>query len=81
MMSLYAAWGQPRTRRIVALVAGGLVVEAALLGVVKLAPAMAVIMQPVYLVVAILFALAIWHGGRRRADRRHGDRRQAAPRD
>ena len=81
MMSPHASWDQPRTRRVVGLVAVGLAVEAALLGVVKLAPAMGTIMHPVYVVVAVLFALAIWHSGRRRTERRHGERRHAAPRE
>jgi len=66
-----------RTKRIVGLLVGGLVVEAALVAIVKLAPALAVIMRPVYVIVAILFGVAIWHSERRRTDRRHGDRRHA----
>jgi len=70
---------QPRVRRVVGLVVSGLVVEAGLLFVVKLGPALAVIMHPVYVIVAFAFGLAIWHASRRREDRRHGDRRHAAP--
>jgi hypothetical protein len=70
---------QPRAKRVVGLVIAGLVVEAGLLFVVKLGPALAVIMHPVYVVVAVLFGLAIWHSSRRRTDRRHDDRRHAAP--
>jgi hypothetical protein len=70
---------QPRVRRVVGLVVSGLVVEAGLLFVVKLGPALAVIMHPVYVIVAVAFGLAIWHASRRREDRRHGDRRHAAP--
>jgi len=72
---------QPRVRRVVGLVVAGLVVEAGLLVVVKLGPALAVIMHPVYVFVAVAFGLAIWHASRRREDRRHGDRRHAAPRE
>jgi len=72
---------QPRVRRGVGLVVSGLVVEAGLLFVVKLGPALAVIMHPVYVIVAVAFGLAIWHASRRREDRRHGDRRHAAPRE
>jgi len=72
---------QPRLRRVVGLVVSGLVVEAGLLFVVKLGPALAVIMHPVYVIVAVAFGLAIWHASRRREDRRHGDRRHAAPRE
>jgi len=72
---------QPRVRRVVGLVVSGLVVEAGLLFVVKLGPALAVIMHPVYVIVAVAFGLAIWHASRRREDRRHGDRRHAAPRE
>jgi len=72
---------QPRLRRVVGLVVSGLVVEAGLLFVVKLGPALAVIMHPVYVIVALAFGLAIWHASRRREDRRHGDRRHAAPRE
>jgi len=72
---------QPRIRRVVGLVVSGLVVEAGLLFVVKLGPALAVIMHPVYVIVALAFGLAIWHASRRRENRRHGDRRHAAPRE
>jgi len=67
-----------RLRRIVSLLLGGLVIEAALVGVVRLSPALRVIMRPVYLIVAVVFMLAIWHVSRRRENRRHGDRRHAA---
>jgi hypothetical protein len=50
-----------------------------LLAIVKLSPALGVLMRPIYVIVAILFGLAIWHGERRRTDRRHGDRRHTAP--
>jgi hypothetical protein len=79
MMSPRASSDPPRTKRIVALVVGGLVVEAVLLAIVTLSPALAVLMRPIYVIVAILFGLAIWHGERRRTDRRHGDRRHTAP--
>ena len=72
---------QPRVKRVVGLVVAALVVEAGLLFVVSLAPAVAVIMHPVYLLVAAAFGVAIWHAARRREDRRHGDRRHAAPRE
>ena len=65
---------QPRVR-VVGLVITGLVIEGGLVAIVKLSPALAVIMHPVYLVVAALFAVAVWHASRRREDRRHGDRR------
>ncbi len=77
MMSPRASSDPPRTKRIVALVGGGLVVEAVLLAIVKLSPALAVIMHPIYLIVALLFGLTIWHSERRRVERRHGDRRHA----
>jgi hypothetical protein len=53
----------------------GLVIELGLVLLVRLSPVLRVIMHPVYLIVAALFALAIWHASRRREDRRHGDRR------
>jgi hypothetical protein len=81
MMSPHASWGEPRTRRIVVLFVSGLLAEAMLLGVVKLAPAMGVIMQPVYLVVGLIVIVAIWQSSRRRGDRRHGDRRDAVHRE
>jgi hypothetical protein len=68
-----------RTKRIVGLIIGGLAVEAVLLAIVELSPALRVLMRPVYVIVAILFGLAIWHSERRRTDRRHGDRRHVAP--
>lgn len=72
---------RPRIRRVVGLVVAGLVVEAALVWVVRLAPALDVIMRPVYVFVAALFALAIWHASHRHGQRRHGDRRHATRRD
>jgi hypothetical protein len=66
-----------RRRRVVGLAASGLVFEGALLWVAWRAPAFAVIMHPVYVTVALAFALAIWHASRRREDRRHADRRDA----
>jgi hypothetical protein len=66
-----------RVRRLVGLLVAGLVIEAALVGIVRLSPAFAVVMRPVYLVVAALFGLAIWHAARRREERRQGDRRRA----
>jgi len=60
---------------MVGLLITGLVIEIGLVAIVTLAPALRVIMHPVYVVVAALFALAIWHASRRREDRRHGDRR------
>jgi hypothetical protein len=79
MMSPHASSDAPRTKRVVGLLIGGLVVEAILLAIVKLSPALGVIMHPVYVIVAILFGLAIWHNGRRRTERRHGDRRHTVP--
>jgi len=81
MMTPGAPPDQPRVRRLVGLIAGGLLTEAALMWVVRLSPALTVIMRPVYLVVAAFFALAIRHATRRRQDRRQGDRRHAPPQD
>jgi FtsH-binding integral membrane protein len=69
---------QPRVRRVVGLVITGLVIEVGLVVIVQLGPALRVIMHPVYVVVAALFAFAIWHASRRREERRHGDRRHGA---
>jgi len=66
-----------RRRRVVGLAASGLVIEGALLWVVRLSPAFAVIMHPVYVTVGLVFGLAIWHASRRREDRRQADRRDA----
>jgi hypothetical protein len=66
---------QIRVRRLVSLLIAGLVIEGALLAIVRLSPAFAVIMRPVYAIVAAAFGLAIWHAARRREERRHGDRR------
>ena len=68
---------RPRLRRELRLLLGGLVIEAALVWIVQLSPAMRALMRPVYLIVAVAFGVAIWHAWRRRAhDRRHGDRRE-----
>jgi hypothetical protein len=75
MATLGTSSTEPRVRRVVGLVITGLVIELGLVFVVRLSPVLRVIMHPVYVVVAALFALAIWHASRRREDRRHGDRR------
>jgi hypothetical protein len=65
----------------VGLLVAGLVIEAGLVWIVRISPAFAVVMRPVYVGVAALFAFAIWHAARRREERRRGDRRQAAHRE
>jgi hypothetical protein len=69
---------QIRVRRLVGLLIAGLVIEGALLAITRLSPAFAVIMRPVYAIVAAAFGLAIWHAARRRDERRQGDRRGSA---
>jgi hypothetical protein len=65
----------------VGLLIAGLVIEGALLAITRLSPAFAVIMRPVYAIVAAAFGLAIWHAARRREERRHEDRRRATHRE
>jgi hypothetical protein len=59
------------------LLIAGTVVEAALFGVVWLAPALRVFMRPVYVGVAAIFVFVTWHAWRGRSgeDRRREDRR------
>jgi hypothetical protein len=71
---------RPRQLRVLKLAIGLVIVEALLLVLAYLAPAMRVLLRPVYVVVAIIFAVAILHArGRNGEDRRHGERRHNAP--
>jgi len=64
-------------RAVVVIVAFGLV-ELGLFLVAYLAPALRVLMRPVYVIVGIAFLLSIHAATRRRhGDRRHGDRRHS----
>lgn len=65
-------------RRVMRLVVLAIVVELALWVVTRLGPALAPLMTSVYVIVAALFALAIWHARHRSgADRRHDERRHS----
>ena len=75
-----------KLKRIALLIIGGVIVEGMLFGTVMLGPALASLVRPGYVVVAIAFVAAIWHAARRRPgqerrqppdDRRDGDRREA----
>jgi hypothetical protein len=73
---LSAGPDRARVLRMLRLVAAGAVIEIALVIVVKLSPAMRVLMRPVYWIVAAVVLFAVWHAWRRGgADRRHGERR------
>ena len=71
--------------RMLRLAVLAIVSELAVFAVGHIAPAMATLLLPVYILVAALFAVAMWHAARRRpgherrhpgaGDRRHGDRR------
>jgi hypothetical protein len=62
-----------------------IVSELAVFAVGHIAPAMRTLLLPVYILIAALFVVAMWHAARRRpgherrhpgaGDRRHGDRR------
>ncbi len=66
-----------RWRRTIVLVVAFALVELGLAFVVHLAPAMRVLMRPVYVVVAIAFLATLYGATRRRqGDRRHAERRQ-----
>ena len=64
-------------RRIIRIAATVFVIEAALVVVAYLGPSMRVLLRPVYVVVALVGVLSIWHTAWRRSrqDRRHTDRR------
>lgn len=68
-----------RATRIFWIVLITVVIEVGLYIVVRLGPAMAHLMRPVYVVVAVICAFTVWHALRRRPgnDRRHADRRGA----
>ena len=76
-----------RLRRIVLLAFGGFLAEGALAVLVHYGPSFAPLVRPAYVVVALIFFLAIWHtatgrsGNERRQidpDRRNGERRDPA---
>jgi hypothetical protein len=71
--------GADRThvRRLVRIAAGVVLMEAVLVLVAFLAPALRVLLRPVYVVVALLGLLSAWHAAwrRTRGDRRHENRR------
>jgi len=64
-------------RRIIRIAATVFVIEAALVLIAYLGPSMRVLLRPVYVVVALVGVLSIWHSAWRRSrqDRRHTDRR------
>lgn len=64
-------------RRALHLVLILLVLEGAAYAISRMAPAMAALMQPIYVLLLLLFAYPIWHASRHRTgqDRRHRDRR------
>ena len=75
-----------KLKRIALLIISAVTVEAILFGTATMGPALAGLIRPGYVVVAIAFAAAIWHAARRRPgqqrrqppdDRRDGDRREA----
>lgn len=64
-------------RRALHLVIVLLVLEGAAYAISRMAPAMAALMRPIYLLLIVLFAIPIWHASRHRTghDRRHRERR------
>ncbi|HET7374711.1 MAG TPA: hypothetical protein VFJ20_15085 [Gemmatimonadaceae bacterium] len=66
-----------RWRRVIVLLVAFALIELGLAFVVHLTPAVRVLMQPVYVVVAIAFLVSLHaatrqrHGDRRQSDRRH----------
>jgi uncharacterized membrane protein len=73
---------QARATRIFWIVLITVVVEVLLYILTILGPALDGLVRPVYIIVAVVAVLTVWHALRRRVghDRRHGDRRHA-PRD
>jgi len=68
---------RPRQLRILRLALGLIVIEAGLVIVGHVAPAMRALIRPVYLIVVLVFAVAMLQAarGRNGDDRRHGERR------
>jgi len=64
-------------RRIIRIAAMVVVIEAALVLIAYLGPAMRLLLRPVYVIVALIGVLSVWHAAWRRSrdDRRHADRR------
>jgi len=75
--------GHPRRRRVVGLALTAVVIEVGLLAIAHFGPAFRVLLRPVYVIVATIFAWMIWRSARRRSDgdRRRGDRRRVAERE
>jgi protein-S-isoprenylcysteine O-methyltransferase Ste14 len=74
----------PRRWRRIAVITGiAVVVELALMFVARLAPAMAGLMRPAYVLVAVIAVLMLWNAWRRRdgSDRRQDERRDPSPND
>ena len=76
-----------RLRRIVLLALGGFIVEAVLVFIVFVGPGFAPLVRPGYVIVALIFFLAIWNAATGRSgeerrqidpDRRNGERRDPA---
>jgi hypothetical protein len=68
---------RPRLRRAVVLIGIAIAAEIAMRWLAWRAPAFRPLVRPLYWIVPIAFALAIWHAVRKRSghDRRHSDRR------
>lgn len=71
---------RPRQIRVLKLAIGLILIEAGLVLIGYISPAMRALLRPVYFVVALVFAIAIIHGARgrngddrRQEERRHGD--------
>jgi hypothetical protein len=71
--------------RMIRLAVLGIAAEAVVYCLGYVTPAMRPLLLPVYLLIGVLFAFALWHAARRRPghERRHGlgDRRQGDRRD
>ena len=68
----------PRQVRVIKLAIGLILIEAILVFIGYWTPVYRALIRPVYLVVAVVFAIAIVHGarGRNGGDRRHQERRR-----
>ncbi len=67
-------------RRALHLVIVLVVLEAAAYVIGRMAPAMAGLMRPIYVLLLVSFAFPIWHASRHRTghDRRHSERRHTS---
>jgi len=70
---------RPRMLRMLRVVLAGVALEAILLGIAQIAPALRLLVRPLYVLLAVGVLVAVWQAARKKRtghDRRHSDRRE-----